>query len=87
MPKYFIKLHTGYVGMDGYELIEADNLDEANEAAYYMAFEHATMYGVELCPNGDDCEDDECEYEHPGNNSIEGSAELYDPEKHDMYLR
>lgn len=86
MPKYFVKMMTGYVGMDGYELIEADSLEEANDSAYDMAVQHAESYGVEFCPDGEECEDPECEYEHEGSSNIEGTAVPYIPEKHDCYL-
>jgi hypothetical protein len=86
MPKYFITMYTGYCGSDGYELIEATSLEEANEYAYDMAVQHAESYGYEFCPEGEECEDPECEFEHEGSASIEGIAVLYIPEKHDMYL-
>ncbi len=89
MRKMFVTYHTGYVGMDGHELLEFPDYisdEDIAEECYYAAIQHAQSYGVEFCPDGEYCEDDECEYEHEGCTNIEGLAVPYIPEKHDMYL-
>lgn len=90
MKKMFVKYHTGYAGMDGYELLEFDDSyteEQIAEEVFWQAVQHAESYGVELCPEGDDCDYQECEFEHLGSTNIEGYAVPYDPEKHDCYLR
>lgn len=78
-----MKYRTGYAGEGCNELIEVPDTitnEELDEWAWEGAVEHAQSYGREMCT--DDCRDDECEMEHPGNTNIEGSWEPYDPEKH-----
>lgn len=87
MRKLFCKYHTGYCGEDGCELVEFPEdmtTDQIDEEVYWAAVEHASQYGHEMC--SEDCDDEECEMEHPGNSNIEGSWEDYNAEKHDMYL-
>lgn len=87
MRKLFVKYSTGYYGMDGYDVIEVpeDESDEdISEELYYQAVQHASHYGIEMC--SDDCEDDDCQLEHPGNSNIVASWEEYIPEKHDGRL-
>lgn len=89
MRKLFVKYHTGYCGMDSYELVEVsddDSDEDIAEMLYVQAVQHAESYGIEFCTNGEECEDSECEYEHEGSSNIEASWELYDPKKHDCYL-
>lgn len=85
MRRIFFKYSTGYVGYDGVDCFEVNDFvtdDELNEMAFWQAVEHASRYGIEMCD--EDCEDENCKLEHPGNSNIEGSWEIYDPEKHDM---
>lgn len=85
----FVTFNTGYVSMTGHDLMEfpEDMTDEdIDQECYYGAVQHAQSYGIEMCPEGDYCEDDDCEYEHEGSTNIEGCAVDYVPEKHDMYL-
>lgn len=84
MRKIVVFIHTGYCGEDTVQLEEVsdDETDEElHELAWEMAVDHASSYGHELC--SDECEDDECEYEHPGMTNIEGYWEDYVPDKHD----
>lgn len=84
--KIFFHLHTGYCGEDAYEVVEFedDATDEQiSDCGYDMAMAHAASYGRELCDA--DCEDEDCEMEHPGNTNIEGSWEIYNPEKHNIH--
>ncbi len=100
LKKYFIKfgLGGGY-GMET-EVIEARNEDEANKDAYYRAKESYEQFegcGVQSVSDiieeeGLDeslAEDMDVAYEIYNSSiedSIDYSAELYDPEKHDDYL-
>lgn len=80
-------MHTGYCGMDGYDvLVMPDDAteDEIAQEAYRMAVEHAESYGIYPYDEYADVEDveDDTEYSH----NIEGwSLGEYDPEKHDMH--
>lgn len=83
MKRIFFTYHTGYCGQDGCDAVEVeDDLTEngLNEMAWQQALEHASSYGIELC--SDECEDEDCEMEHPGNTGIEGSWEPFDPQLH-----
>lgn len=85
--KYFVTMHTGYMGSEGHEVVDFPkgmSDDDIQMECYYMALDNASMYGYDMCD--DDCEDDDCEYEHPGNSNIEGHAVPYVPAEHDMYL-
>lgn len=87
MRKLFVTYYTGYAGMDGYEVVEFhdDTSDEdIDEELYYLAVQYAQSYGIEVCSNGEYCEDDECQLDHEA--SIHASWEEYIPEKHDMYF-
>ncbi len=87
MKKMFVTLETGYCGSTGHELVEFDDNateEQIAEECYWMAVQHAQSYGYEMC--SDDCEDADCDMEHPGTSNIEGYAEPYDPEKHDGLL-
>ncbi len=87
MRTLFVQYHTGYCGMDGAELMEVyeDTPDEEIDLeVYYAAVNHASSYGIEMCD--EDCEDEDCELEHPGNTNIEGSWVDYDPKLHDSLL-
>lgn len=85
MKRIFFKYSNGAVGCEGVDCFEVNDDvsdDELDEMAYWQAVEHASRYGIELCD--EDCEDENCEMEHPGNTHIDGYWELYDPKKHDM---
>ncbi len=87
MKRIFFRLHTGYCGSDAHDVVDYEDditEDELDEDAYRMAVENAARYGYELC--SEDCDDDECDLEHPGSSNIEGSWEVYDPKEHDKYL-
>lgn len=82
--RIFFKYRTGYCGSDGYDCLDLpDNYtdEDLDEMAWEQAIEHASRYGYYLCD--EECEDINCEYEHPGTTNISGSWEVYDPEKHD----
>jgi hypothetical protein len=83
--KIFFTYRTGYCGSDGHDCFEVeDDLtdEDLDEMAWEQAIEHASRYGYYLCD--EECEDINCEYEHPGNTNISGSWEPYDAKKHDM---
>ena len=85
--KYFVTLHTGYCGSDAHELLDLpDDMSEDDicDLTWEMALENASSYGIEMCH--DECEDDDCDYEHPGSTNISGHAVPYVPKEHDMYL-
>lgn len=87
MRKLFVTYHTGYCGMDGYDVVdfpEEASEEEIGEELHYAAVDHASRYGIEMC--SDDCDDQECELEHPGSTNIVASWQVYDPKLHDMYL-
>ena len=92
MKRFIVHMHVGYAGMDGYDaLVMPDDAteDEIQQEAYYMAVEHAESYGYYPSDEGDDsyCEDDEDDGWNSDKVSegIEGYAEPYDPEVHDMH--
>lgn len=88
MTEVYVKMSTGYCGMDGHEVVEVDytveELSDLNstasreldEMAYEMAQENASMYGLEA--------DDEEEGVEMDN--IQGYWEIFDFEKHGGYL-
>lgn len=84
--KYAVFLHTGYCGMDAVEFIEFDKKpseEELNDICWQLAVEHAEGLGIyPECDREyyDDSEDDDCY-----SDNIDGSAEEYDPKKHDKY--
>jgi hypothetical protein len=87
MRKIFVKYYTGYIGQEGTDVLEFDEADTdemISEDCYCAAIDHAAAYGIEMC--SDDCDDEDCEMEHPGNSGIEAGWEDYVPEKHDPYL-
>jgi hypothetical protein len=87
MRTLFVKFETGYCGSEGTCLMEFqdDSSDEEiDEEVYYAAVDHAASYGFELC--SDDCEDEDCEMDHPGSSNICGSWVDYDPKLHDRHL-
>lgn len=84
MKRIFFKYYNNQVGKEGCDCLEVedDTTDaEIDEMAYYQAIDHAESYGIYLCD--DECEDPDCENEHPGDTHIEGAWEIYDPKKHD----
>jgi hypothetical protein len=86
MKRVFFRLHTGYCGEDGYDVIDYDDdvtTDELDQDAWYKAVEWASSYGRDLCDEY--CDDPECESEHIGSTNIEGTWAWYNPEEHDRY--
>ena len=88
MKRYIVFLDTGYVGMGACEALtmpDDHTEEELSRVVWEMAVEHASDYGVEASnvfdPEASDDFDSGDEYSCE---NIEGSAELYDPEKHDM---
>lgn len=84
MRKIFVTYHTGYCGEEGHDVVEMpDDMtdDQISDEVYWAAVEHASHYGHEMCT--DECEDENCENEHPGDGRTEGSWEDYDAEKHE----
>jgi hypothetical protein len=89
MKHYIVHMYVGYAGMDGYEALSMPDdatEEEIQEEAHYMALDHAESYGY----YPPDCDYDEEDEEDTWNSdkisdNIEGYAELYDPEKHDMH--
>lgn len=87
MRTLFVKFETGYCGMDSACLMEFEDdtpENDIDEEVYCAAINHASSYGIEMCD--DDCEDKDCELEHPGNSNICGSWVDYDPKLHDSLL-
>ena len=84
--KYAVFLHTGYCGMEAVEFIEFDkkpSQQELDMLVDVMALQNAESYGIYRYP-----ESDSDSFEEEGDcysDNIDGYAEEYDPEKHDMY--
>lgn len=88
MTEVYVKMSTGYCGMDGHEVVEVDytveELSDPNsqasrdldEMVYEMAQQNASMYSLEA--------DDEEECVEIDN--IQGNWEIFDFEKHGGYL-
>lgn len=84
MKKLIVKMNTGYAGMSAYDiLIMPDDAteDEISEEAYYMAVQHAEMYGI-YPPDYDSEEDD---VDMSGENIDGYVIGEYDPAKHDQF--
>jgi hypothetical protein len=86
MKKLIVKMHTGYIGMDEYDiLVMPDDAteDEISEEAYQMALGHAESFGIYPYPDDfDENEEDDSIYSYDIEGYVIGE---YDPEKHDMY--
>lgn len=83
----FVTMCTGYCGSDNHQLIsvpEGADDDYISSICWEMAVENASAYGYELCD--EECEDEECEMEHPRSTNIEGYWEDYVPKTHDVNL-
>ena len=82
MRLVFVKMHTGYCGMDAHEVFDAEGLtdEEIDFEVDCMAVENASSFGIYR--SSEDDEDEELDSEYSGEN-IEGSWEDYVPEKHD----
>ena len=81
----FVTFCTGYCGSDNTQLYRVNEVNAAvEEELYVAAIENAEQYGYEMCT--DDCEDDDCDMEHPGSTGIDYDWVEYDPEKHDSRL-
>ncbi len=88
MKRLFVTFETGYCGMEAHELFEFEDdcTDEEISAELWgAAQEHASTYGIELCPDDDYCDNEGCEFEHSGNTGIDFSFVEYVPELHDRY--
>jgi len=88
MIKYIAHVSTGYCGSDAYVAFSMDpyaDKKEIHNEVYQIALENAEMYGY--YPLTEDVFDDYAEGEVPECyvESIEGSYELYNPEKHDQH--
>ncbi len=82
----FVTLRTGYCGMDARIVMSfPDDMSEDDmcEEMWCEALQNAESYGIEMC--SDECEDHNCELQHPGSTSIEYSFEPYVPKKHDSF--
>ena len=99
MRKIFVKMGTGFVGENGYELIEVeDNYSEEKiyDIVYDMAIDWASGYGhcVGVYEDEDDeyseYSDENLEYSDENleysDENLEYYWEDYEPEKHDRYL-
>ena len=88
MRKMIVHLRVGFAGMDAYEALLVEDSateDEIQQEAWYMALDHAERYGYYPADDcEDDCEDDGWDSDKYSSN-IEGWAEDYVPEKHDMH--
>lgn len=74
MRKLFVQFETGYCGEEGAEILEFSTEDSdslIDKEVWYLAIQHAEMYGHE------DEEDMQ---------NVEGWWEDYIPEKHDDYI-
>jgi hypothetical protein len=90
MRKMIVHLSVGFAGMDAYEalLVEDDATeDEIAQEAWHMALDHAERYGYyptdDYSEDGEDEDDGGWDRDHYSHN-IEGCAEDYDPDRHDM---
>ena len=85
MKKWLVRLETGYCGSDVCEVIEFPkgmSEDEIEREAEILAYDNASQYGYEMCHEGEDCEDDDCDMEHPSSTGICAIVEPYDHELH-----
>lgn len=93
MKQYAAALDFGYPSMTTWILVEAESLEEAYQVAYEETVEWASSFGfyqdpehlVDLDEVGCDWDEEEQEFSQTG--LIDPLVELYDPEKHDGYLR
>lgn len=89
MKHYIVHMYVGYAGMDGHDLLSMPDdatEEEVQDEAHLMALAHAESYGY--YPPSDEYpeeeeEEDDWESDQISDN-IEGYAEPYDPDKHDM---
>lgn len=87
MRKIVLFLHTGYCGMDAWEFWEVPedaSDDELHELAWERAKYNAESYGIYPSSEWNEDSDDD-EFDEQYSDSIEGSWEPYDSEKHDGY--
>ena len=90
MRKMIVHLSVGFAGMDGTEalLVEDDATEEAiAQEAWLMAVNHAERYGyypADLYSESEDEEDADWNSDSYSDN-IDGWAEDYVPERHDMH--
>lgn len=84
MKRIYFSYENNQVGCEGNDCFEVEDDitdDELDEMAYCQAIDHASHYGIYMCD--EECDDEDCESEHPGDGHISGSWELYDPAVHD----
>ena len=85
MKHYIVHMHVGYAGMDGHDILSMPDdatMEEVQDEAHLMALEHAESYGY-YPPSDEYSEEDDDDSDKISDN-IEGWAEPYDPDKHDM---
>ena len=83
MRRMVVHCYLDHVGMDSVEalLVEDDaTQEEIDEQAWQMALDNADMYGYYPPDWANEDEEDEDCVDH----GIGGTAEDYDPDKHDM---
>ncbi len=92
MKHYIVHMYVGYAGMDAHDILSMPDdatMEEVQDEAHLMALEHAESYGY-YPPSDEYPEDydgevmDDCDSDQISDN-IEGWAEPYDPDKHDMH--
>lgn len=91
MKHYIVHMHVGYAGMDGHDLLSMPDdatEDEVQDEAHLMALQHAESYGY--YPPSDEYPEEDADDDSDWNsdkisNNIEGYAEPYEPDKHDMH--
>lgn len=85
MKHYIVHMHVGYAGMDGHDILSMPDdatEEEVQDEAQLMALGHAESYGY-YPPSDEYSEEDDDDSDKISDN-IEGWAEPYDPDKHDM---
>lgn len=91
MKHYIVHMHVGYAGMDGHDILSMPDdatMEEVQDEAQLMALEPAESYGYyppsDEYPEEEDDDDDSAWNSDQISDNIEGWAEPYDPDKHDM---
>jgi len=92
MEKYFYTVSFGLAGCEGAGVLEAENVEAAEDCARDLSIENAEMFGFyqdeDAFQDLDTVaeEDDGEEFEYPGyeeTGTLDYYVELYVPEKHD----
>jgi len=87
MRKMIVHLSVGFAGMDGTEalLVEDDATEEEiAQEVWHMAVDHAERYGYYPAELYNEDEEDADWNSDSYSDNIDGWAEDYDPERHDM---